>query len=125
MRDFSASGLGPLMLLLAVPSPLHRAEMLSKQKSGKDLPKKGGSFPGASLFLLKLSQTKRFLIKKRNCSFALCFMFCFGYPLVLSLNPVIHTVPTATGFEVNKLLRRRSAKMVPDQNDMQQHTGSM
>lgn len=76
MRDFSASGLGPLVLLLAVPPPFHTPEMLSKQKSGKDPPKKGGSFTGASPFLLKLSQTKHFLINKKGilllCS--LCFI---------------------------------------------------
>lgn len=52
-------------------------------------------------------------------------MFHFGQPPILFLNSVVHRAPTATGFEVHKLIKTRSAKFVLDQNDPQRHTGSV
>lgn len=46
-------------------------------------------------------------------------MFYFGQPPLLFLNQIIHTAPTAIGFEVNKLIWTGSAKFVPNQNDIQ------
>lgn len=49
-------------------------------------------------------------------------MFHFGQPPIWFLSPVVHTAPTAPGFEVRKLTKTRSAKFVLDRNDPRRHT---
>lgn len=97
---------------------------IQKRKLGRTHLRKGGSYPGASLFLLKLSPNQTFSYKKENICLAY-ILFYFGQPPILFLNPIIHTALTATGFEVNKLIRTGSAKFVVYQNDIQWHTGNM
>lgn len=68
---------------------------IQKRKLGRTHPGKGGSYPGASLVLLKQSPNQTFCYKKHFFCFK--FIFYFGQPPILFLSAIIRTAPTAPG----------------------------